>query len=62
MRTPKRNRILKAGTGRHHVLGIRMPEDLHRQVKVEAARRGVTLAQLFEEMWNLYLKRAHAKA
>lgn len=40
--------------GGSKVVGIRMPKDLAREVKTEAARRGVKLNQLFSEMWQLY--------
>ena len=48
-------------TERRLVLGIRVTPDLRRQVKVEAARRGLTLAQLFEEMWKAYAEREDGK-
>ena len=39
------------------VLGVRVTAGLRTNIKVEAARRGVTIAQLFEEMWRGYLER-----
>lgn len=48
-------------TERRQVLGIRVTPDLRRQVKVEAARRGLTLAQLFEKMWEAYAEREDGK-
>jgi len=41
---------------RHAVLGVRMSAGLRTRIKVEAARRDVTIAQLFEEMWQAYLE------
>lgn len=49
-------------TERRQVLGIRVTPDLRRQVKVEAAQRGLTLAQLFEKMWEAYAEREDGKA
>lgn len=37
-------------------IGFRLPFDLARSVKDEAARRGIMLNRLFEEMWELYQK------
>lgn len=42
------------------VLGVRMTVGLRTKVKVEAAQRGLTVAELFEEMWCLYLERPNA--
>lgn len=39
------------------VLGVRVTSGLRTTIKVEAARRGVTIAELFEEMWQGYLER-----
>lgn len=39
------------------VLGVRVTAGLRTNIKVEAARRGVTIAELFEEMWRGYLER-----
>lgn len=44
------------------LLGIRITAALKIKVKVEALRRGLTIAQLFEEMWQGYLERKHAGA
>lgn len=38
------------------IVGIRIPIALARDVKAEAARRGLKLNQLFGEMWDLYKK------
>ena len=38
------------------VLGIRVTPVLKTSVKIEAARRSLTMAQLFEEMWQEYLE------
>ena len=47
---------------RTELLGIRVTAALKTEVKVEAARRGLTIAQLFEEIWRGYLEREHAGA
>jgi hypothetical protein len=39
---------------RSELLGIRVTAALKTKVKVEAARRGLTIAQLFEEIWQIY--------
>ena len=39
------------------VLGVRVTAVLRTNIKVEGARRGVTIAELFEEMWRGYLER-----
>ena len=46
---------------RTELLGIRVTAALKTRVKVEAARRRLTVAQLFEEMWRDYLEREHAE-
>jgi hypothetical protein len=47
---------------RTELLGVRVTAVLKTKVKVEAARRGLTIAQLFEEMWHDYREREHAGA
>jgi 7-cyano-7-deazaguanine synthase in queuosine biosynthesis len=47
---------------RTELLGVRVTAPLKTKVKVEAARRGLTVAQLFEEMWRCYLEQEHAGA
>lgn len=39
------------------LLGIRMTPELAVAVKVEAARRAMTVADLFEEIWLDYVRR-----
>jgi hypothetical protein len=46
---------------RSALIGIRATAELKTKVKVEAARRGLTIAQLFEEMWLCYREREHAE-
>ncbi|RWP67755.1 hypothetical protein [Mesorhizobium sp.] len=41
------------------VLGVRVTAVLRTSIKVEAARRGITIAELFEEMWRSYLEQQH---
>ena len=43
------------------VLGVRVSVDLRTKIKIEAARRGVTIAELFEEMWQAYLEQMHVR-
>ncbi|RWQ74182.1 MAG: hypothetical protein EOS85_22165 [Mesorhizobium sp.] len=43
--------------GRAAVLGVRVTPVLRTSIKIEAARRGITIAELFEEMWRGYLER-----
>ena len=42
------------GDDERQVLGISLTKAMAREVKVEAARRGLTLRALFEEMWQAY--------
>ncbi|MBY0332893.1 MAG: hypothetical protein K2X49_19720 [Acetobacteraceae bacterium] len=37
------------------LLGVRMTEQRLIEVKVEAARRGMSVADLFDDVWNGYL-------
>lgn len=39
------------------IVGISLSPDLASKVKVEAARRHLSLKKLFEEMWTLYQER-----
>jgi hypothetical protein len=39
------------------ILGFSLPPDIAAEVKVEAARRNISLRKLFNEMWVLYKKR-----
>lgn len=38
------------------VLGVRLSTSLRTEIKVEAARRNITIAELFDEMWRGYLE------
>lgn len=40
------------------VISLRLNADLAREFKVEAARRGMKLNVMFEDMFRLYLKEA----
>lgn len=42
------------GLRRTDTLGVRMTPDRVREVKVEAAARGMSVAALFEELWQAY--------
>ncbi len=44
------------------VLGIRVRPELKAAVKVEAARRGISAAELFQDIWKSYLEGANAGA
>lgn len=53
-------RRLKPGTSadtRCAMVGIRMTPDREREVKVEAAQRGISVADLFDEIWTDYVDR-----
>lgn len=41
------------GTNRQ-IIGLSLPPKLAVEVKIEAARRGLTLRKLFEEIWIIY--------
>lgn len=41
---------------RHAMVGIRMTFDREIEVKVEAARRGLSVAALFEGIWQAYMQ------
>lgn len=36
------------------IIGVSLSPELAKEVKTEAARRGITLRQLFEELWAGY--------
>ena len=40
---------------RHAIVGVRMTADREIEVKVEAVRRGLSVAALFEEIWQAYV-------
>lgn len=41
---------------RKEIFGLRMTQERQVELKSEAARRGMSVADLFEEMWALYHK------
>jgi len=43
-------------TAPRRIVGFSMSPKLAVDVKAEAAKRGITLRKLFEEMWELYKK------
>lgn len=58
-------RLMKKETSRpqnRQILGISLPPATARDVKAEAARRGISLRKLFEEMWERYQKSPSSKA
>jgi hypothetical protein len=55
-----RQKVSAAPEQRTELLGIRVTAAQRREVKVEAARRGLTIAELFEELWQDYLERKNA--
>lgn len=42
------------------IVGFSLPPELAVEVKIEAARRNVTLRKLFDEIWQLYKKKKQA--
>lgn len=40
------------------IVGFSLPPDLAAEVKVEAARRNMSLGKLFAELWALYKKKS----
>jgi hypothetical protein len=46
----------KPSQPRRAMVGIRMTHDRETEVKVEAARRGVSVATLFDEIWQAYVR------
>lgn len=42
---------------RTNILGVRMSPEREAEIKAEAARRGLTIAKLFDEIWDTYLKK-----
>jgi len=55
------SRVAAERDERNEVLGIRVTQALRTDVKVEAARRGITIAALFQEMWRTYEERRSAR-
>jgi len=51
---PKKTPIPKSGTPSRQIVGFSLPRSLAAEVKVEAARRNLSLKNLFAEMWALY--------
>lgn len=49
----------KAGS---QIVGFRLDRELARRVKAEAARRGIRLNTLFEELWADYEKQSKPKS
>ena len=45
------------GRGGRRIIGFSLPPDLAREVKAEAAKRDLSLRQLFEELWEQYRKK-----
>lgn len=41
-------------TPKRRILGISLSPEMACEVKAEAARRGVSLRKMFEELWVLY--------
>ncbi len=49
---------LKTNEAKSQIVGFRLPPALAREVKTEAARRGLKLNALFEELWESYVRSA----
>jgi hypothetical protein len=43
-----------AGHGNRRIIGFSLDPQLATKVKTEAARRGIPLKKLFDELWALY--------
>lgn len=41
---------------RHAIVGVRMTAEREVEVKIEAVRRGLSVAALFEELWQAYMQ------
>jgi len=39
------------------IIGLSLPPEIAAEVKIEAARRGISLRKLFVEMWSRYQKK-----
>lgn len=46
----------KSTTPKWAMIGVRMTYQRETEVKVEAASRGISVATLFDEMWDLYVR------
>lgn len=44
----------KGSSPSRQIVGFSLPPDLAVEVKIEAAKRGISLRKLFGEMWALY--------
>jgi hypothetical protein len=42
---------------KRRIIGISLAPQMAGEVKAEAARRGISLKSLFEEMWTQYVKK-----
>ena len=54
---PARNKTQQSRRDTNLVVGFRLAPAIAREVKAEAARRGLKLNQLFAEMWTLYKRK-----
>ncbi len=55
-----RDESIRKGT--RQIVGFSLPPAIAREAKAEAARRGLSLRGLFEEMWSRYQKTKPANA
>jgi hypothetical protein len=51
----------KQSRNNRQIVGFSMSPDMARAVKTEAARRGISLRKLFEELWAQYERPKSAK-
>jgi hypothetical protein len=51
---PRKRGTPRPPTEGRQIVGFSLPRDLAAEVKMEAARRGVSLKDLFTEMWALH--------
>lgn len=51
---PKTHQGRPKVNGETQIIGFRLPQALAREVKVEATQRGISLKDLFAEIWDQY--------
>jgi len=52
----KKDSISSSKAQPRKIVGLSLPHEVASELKMEAARRDMTLRQLFLEMWTLYKK------
>jgi hypothetical protein len=51
---PRKRKAPRPPAEGRQIVGFSLPRDLAAEVKMEAARRGVSLKELFTEIWALH--------